>query len=200
MTGFEGADYQTHEANGPSPAGLFVDNTDSGFSTTGTWPVSTAVAGYLGANYRVHAANGEPPSALVADNVTGTAVGTWPVSTSVSGYMGPITRCTPPAAERTRLPGHSPYLPRAPIRPMRAGRSTRTGRPMPSTTVNHAGGATVVMVNQEAGGGSWQALGAFSFNAGNATISLSDEANDYVVADAVMLVPPGAAPTPRPGR
>jgi RHS repeat-associated protein len=61
-------------------------------------------------------------------------------------------------------------------------------------TVNHASGSQVVTVNQEQGGGQWALLGSFSFNAGAATISLSDDANDYVIADAVMLLPAGAAP------
>ncbi len=194
VTGFEGANYQTHEANGPSPSGLFVDNTDSGFSTTGTWPVSTAVAGYLGANYRVHSANGEPPSALVADNVTGTAVGTWPVSTSVSGYIGTNYQVHAAGSGANTFT----WTLAVPAAGTYQAYARWTQHPNRATnaqyTVNHAGGATVVTVNQEAGGGSWQALGTFSFNAGNATVSLSDEANDYVVADAVMLVPPGAAP------
>ena len=61
-------------------------------------------------------------------------------------------------------------------------------------TVNHAAGATQVTVNQEAGGGNWSLLGTFDFNAGTATVSLTDQANGYVIADAVMLAPPGAAP------
>jgi hypothetical protein len=60
--------------------------------------------------------------------------------------------------------------------------------------VNHAGGADVVTVNQEVGGGNWQLLGTYSFNAGATTVSLSDDADGYVIADAVMLAPPGAAP------
>ena len=61
-------------------------------------------------------------------------------------------------------------------------------------TITHASGAQVVTVNMEQGGSSWNLLGSFAFNAGNATISLSDDANDYVIADAVMLVPAGAPP------
>ena len=72
-------------------------------------------------------------------------------------------------------------------------RSTPTARPTPSTPSNHAAGSTQVTVNQEAGGGSWNLLGTFDFNAGSATVSLTDQANGYVIADAVMLVPPGAA-------
>jgi len=43
-------------------------------------------------------------------------------------------------------------------------------------------------VNQQANGGS------YSFDAGAASVTLTDNANGYVIADAVMLEPPGAAP------
>ncbi|MGE0875506.1 MAG: RHS repeat-associated core domain-containing protein [Burkholderiales bacterium] len=61
-------------------------------------------------------------------------------------------------------------------------------------TVSHAGGGDVVTVNQEQGGGAWNLLGTYSFNAGASTVSLSDDANGYVIADAVMLVPPNSPP------
>ena len=60
--------------------------------------------------------------------------------------------------------------------------------------MNHAAGAAVVTVNQEAGGGQWALLGTWDFNAGAGTVSLSDAANEYVIADALMLVPPNAPP------
>ncbi len=86
VPGYEGANYQTHEAQGSPPGAIVMDNTDAGFSVTGTWPLSTAVSGYLGTNYQVHEANGPEPTAIVVDNTAGTAVGTWAASTSVTGY------------------------------------------------------------------------------------------------------------------
>ena len=38
----------------------------------------------------------------------------------------------------------------------------------------HANGQRTVSVNQQANGGSWNMLGTYSFNAGAATVSLSD--------------------------
>ena len=61
-------------------------------------------------------------------------------------------------------------------------------------TVTHAAGSTQVTVDMEQGGGNWNLLGSFDFAAGNATVSLTDQANGYVIADAIMLTPPGAAP------
>ncbi len=49
-------------------------------------------------------------------------------------------------------------------------------------------------MNQQANGGAWQLLGTWSFNAGATTITLTDQANGYVIADAVMLTPVGAEP------
>ena len=71
-------------------ADLILDNSGTQFSTFGTWPTSTAVAGYQGINYQVHAANGPVPGALVVDNTDAgfSATGTWPVSTAVAGYLG----------------------------------------------------------------------------------------------------------------
>ncbi|MDJ0863505.1 MAG: RHS repeat-associated core domain-containing protein [Gammaproteobacteria bacterium] len=51
-----------------------------------------------------------------------------------------------------------------------------------------------MVVNQQQGGGDWQLLGSYAFPAGTATVSLSDDANGYVIADAVKLVADGAAP------
>jgi len=59
-------------------------------------------------------------------------------------------------------------------------------------TVNHASGSTQVTANMEQGGGDWNLLGTYNFNAGSATVTLSDQANGYVIADAVMLVSPDA--------
>ncbi|WP_431897990.1 DNRLRE domain-containing protein [Nonomuraea sp. bgisy101] len=56
-------------------------------------------------------------------------------------------------------------------------------------TVKHDGGQQVVTVEQTKNTGDWVDLGSFAFTAGNAhAITLTDEANGSVVADAVKLV------------
>ena len=194
VAGFVGPNYQSHEPNGAPPSAIVVDNGGGGFSVTGTWATSTAVTGFVGANYQVHAANGEPPSAVVADNSSGSATGTWPASTSVSGYLGTNyqvhTAGTGASAFTWTLAVPSAGTYQAYARwTQHPNRATNA-----KYTVNHASGAQVVTVNQEQGGGTWSPLGSFAFNAGPTTISLSDDANDHVIADAVMLVPAGAAP------
>jgi len=194
VSGFIGSNYQTHEANGAPPGAIAVDNTDPGFSVTGTWASSTAVSGYLGSNYQHHYANGEPPTAVAADNLAGSFTGTWPTSTSVGGYYATNYQHhaagtgTSSFTWTLNVPAAGSYevYARWTQHPNRATNA--------KYTVNHAGGANLVTVNQELGGGSWQLLGSFGFNAGATTISLSDDADGYVIADAVMLAPPGAPP------
>jgi len=55
-------------------------------------------------------------------------------------------------------------------------------------TVHHTGGSDTVLVNQKNNGGTWNALGTYSFAAGPTTISLSNDANGAVSADAIYLV------------
>jgi hypothetical protein len=50
-----------------------------------------------------------------------------------------------------------------------------------------AGGSSTVDVDQEVNGGAWYSLGSFSFDAGLASVVLSDDA-DGVVADAVKQI------------
>jgi len=194
VSGYLGTNYQSHEANGAPPGAIAVDNADPGFSVTGAWPNSTSVSGYVGSNYRVHAANGEPPTSIMADNAAGSATGTWPSSTSVGGYVGANYQVHAAGTGASSF-SWSLSVPSAGTYEAYARWTQHPNRATNAKyTVNHAGGAAVVTVNQEAGGGTWQLLGTYSFNAGGTTISLSDEANDYVIADAVMLVPPGASP------
>ncbi|MDP2923941.1 MAG: xanthan lyase, partial [Candidatus Omnitrophota bacterium] len=56
------------------------------------------------------------------------------------------------------------------------------------TITNHTGSSAPVEVNQQANNGVWMSLGKHSFQAGGtAQISLSDNANGIVIADAVKL-------------
>ncbi|MFJ8579503.1 exo-alpha-sialidase [Micromonospora sp. NPDC093277] len=55
--------------------------------------------------------------------------------------------------------------------------------------VKHAGGATTVPVDQRSRNGQWVSLGEFSFAEGTATVELSNNADGYVIADAVRIMP-----------
>ncbi|MCP4942950.1 MAG: hypothetical protein GY924_13340, partial [Planctomycetaceae bacterium] len=61
--------------------------------------------------------------------------------------------------------------------------------------IEHAGGSTTVSVDQQQNEGAWNLLGIFNFNLGTGyEVRLTDQADGYVVADAVMLSPVGAQP------
>ncbi|MFC4075642.1 DNRLRE domain-containing protein [Salinithrix halophila] len=56
-------------------------------------------------------------------------------------------------------------------------------------TIYHKGGKTVKKVNQQKNGGKWVTLGSWDFDAGSShKIVLDDDANGYVIADAVRFV------------
>jgi RHS repeat-associated protein len=194
VSGYIGANYQTKQNSAP-PGAVVVDNGDAGFSVTGTWPTSTSVSGYLGTNYQVHAANGDPPSAIVVDNSAGSAVGTWPASTSVSGYLGTNYQVHT-AGTGTNTFTWTATIPASGSYEVYARWTSHPNRATNAKyVVNHAGGADTVTVNQEQNTATWVLLGTYSFNAGSASVVLSDNANEYVVADAVKFQPPGAAPS-----
>ncbi len=62
-------------------------------------------------------------------------------------------------------------------------------------TISHSAASDVVTVNQQQNSGQWQLLGTYTFNIGNAEVSLSDLASNYVAADAVQFV---QVPVPTP--
>jgi RHS repeat-associated protein len=56
-------------------------------------------------------------------------------------------------------------------------------------TVHHTAGSTTLRVNQEQNGGEWVPLGSFDLAPGqNHRVVLSDDANEYVIGDAVKFV------------
>jgi hypothetical protein len=64
-------------------------------------------------------------------------------------------------------------------------------------TVNYSGGSQTFLINQQSGGGQWNTLGTFLFNAGTAgNVTLSDQssaAGKIVIADAVRFVRQGTS-------
>ena len=62
-------------------------------------------------------------------------------------------------------------------------------------TIHHANGQDTVRVNQEQDGGKWILLGEYDFVPGTAgRVVLSNDADEYVVADAVTFSPVSAPP------
>jgi RHS repeat-associated protein len=124
-----------------------------------------------------------------------TAVGTWTASTSVGGYLGTNYQVHAAGTGANTFTWNVPVATAGTYQvyarwtayPNRATNA-------PFTIATSAGPQSVVVNQQDSASGSWNLLGTWSFNAGTAAVTLTDAANGYVIADAVMLVPPGAAP------
>ena len=118
---------------------------------------------------------------------------TWTTGTSAAGHYGADYRYRnttgfdgSPAGEvewRPNLPQAGTYQV-AIYYP--AGTNRANNAPF---TVHYASGSQTLAVNQQAGGGQWNVLGSFAFNAGTGgSVSLSSNANaSVVIADAVQF-------------
>jgi hypothetical protein len=130
-----------------------------------------------------------PPTEIIKDNPSAAFVGTWPLSTSTAGYYGANYQ-THAAGTGTNTATWSFTIPTAGPWKVYARWTALSNRATNAKyTVNYAGGSVVVTVNQQASGGTWVLLGDYTFNAGAYSVRLSDNANGYVIADAVRLVP-----------
>lgn len=131
------------------------------------------------------------PSEIVVDDVDAIFVGNWRASTLVPGYYG--------VGYRVHDPGTGLYtttwsfnIPESGVWHVFAQWSNRSTRASNAKyTVNHEDGATIATVNQQINGWSWQSLGDYRFEAASYSVVLSDNANSYVIADAIRLVPTG---------
>ena len=65
-------------------------------------------------------------------------------------------------------------------------------------TINYEGGSETVRVCQEIAGSQWVYLGNYPFNVGAYSVVLSDDADEYVMADAVKFEPGGPPANPYP--
>jgi hypothetical protein len=124
--------------------------------------------------------------------------GTWAAGTGVAGYYGSNYSShaagtgTSVVRWQPAVPGDGQYEVFASYTPA-SNRATNA-----PYTISHAGGSTVVPVNQvlagtpDPRGGTWVSLGVFGFQAGlGNSIELSDQANGFVIADAIRLVRQG---------
>ncbi|SFT04974.1 DNRLRE domain-containing protein [Marininema halotolerans] len=122
------------------------------------------------------------------ENQTATK-GTWPLSDNVSGAykgtyqpngqgeLGATFTWVPHLKERGTFEVQVRYT---------SADDRATNAPY---TIYHAGGKTVKKVNQQKNGGKWVSIGSYDFDAGSShKIVLDDDANGYVIADAVRLV------------
>ncbi len=124
-----------------------------------------------------------------------TETGTWTSSTS-AGYYGANARYASIGGAHTAT--WTPTLATAGYYDVYAWWTAGTNRATSARyTVTHAAGSSDVNLNQTGGGGGWNFLGSFQFNAGSAgTIQLKaaqSTGNSVVIADAMRLVYKGPA-------
>jgi hypothetical protein len=120
--------------------------------------------------------------------------GTWSAGTSSPGYRGGNYR-TAPAGTGERSVRWRLVVPHDGDYEVQASHTAHDNRASNAPfTITHAGGTSVVRVDQrvagttEPRGGSWVSLGTFSMTEGITTIGLTNDADGYVVADAVRLL------------
>ncbi|WP_405146566.1 exo-alpha-sialidase [Sphaerisporangium sp. NBC_01403] len=120
--------------------------------------------------------------------------GTWSAGTSVAGYRGGNYRSAP-AGTGERVVRWRPVVPHDGDYEVQVSHTAHENRASDAPfTIIHAGGTSVVRVDQrvpgvtEPRGGSWVSLGTYRMTEGPATIELSNAANGVVVADAVRLL------------
>ena len=143
----------------------------------------------MDSNKTVTATFTEIPEEIIVDDVDAVFVGTWPTSTYVSGYYGDGYRYHF-IGDGSNTATWEFIIPEAGFWEVFAMWSSYPNRATNAPyTINHADGSTTVTMNQETQGGTWVSLGVYNFNAGTASVVLSDDANQFVIADAIRLVP-----------
>ncbi|ONI84827.1 hypothetical protein ALI22I_30545 [Saccharothrix sp. ALI-22-I] len=117
--------------------------------------------------------------------------GEWNPATGVDGYYGHNYR-THPAGTGSAVARWRPDVPTSGMYQVAVWYTAHTNRASNAPyVVNHANGSTTVRVDQRNRGGQWVVLGSFWLTAGQtATVTLSDAADGYVVADAVRIITP----------
>jgi N-acetylmuramoyl-L-alanine amidase len=136
---------------------------------------------------------------LIVDNSDGTVVvkGKWTTTNTTSGFVG--------ADYFFRTPGSGSFSVTWPFPASQAGRydvfarwSAGPNRATNATyQVNSNAGRSNTPVNQKFNGGTWQSLGSFEFQPGKAQgVTLTDQADGVVVADAIRFVGPQAGGPP----
>jgi hypothetical protein len=130
----------------------------------------------------------------VADNVDADYVGRWRVSTTAAGkYDKDVYYHVKGTGESTAT--WTLAVPQAGNYDVYAWWSAHSNRATNAPyTINHEGASHTVYMNQQTNGGRWNLLGTYYCGAGNYSVVLSNNANNYVFADAIKFVVEGQDP------
>lgn len=131
------------------------------------------------------------PDSIVVDNLDQAQVefrGNWPRSRSVAGYHGDYYQWNEPGDGSDTFTW-KPALPVAGKYEVFAWWSAAWDRATNAPyTIYAKDGPVTIRVSQNKNGGRWVSLGTYEFGAGTTRIVLSDDADGYVIANAVRLV------------
>lgn len=174
---------------------IIVDNVDSGFSFTGSWLEQTEGTDHEGSSHLLFTqGSADDLGVVTVDNLDEgtTSTGSWTSLTLSTAYHEGsnavyhasgsglnVFEWLMPTTTELAYKVYAKWV----------SHSNR-GSNVPYT-VHHAGGATTVLVNQQVDGGVWNLLGEFTLDA-NSKVVVSDDANGYVLADAIRLTSAGA--------
>lgn len=132
-----------------------------------------------------------PPRDVVVDATTPGGVawrGEWPHSVSVADYYGASYQVHGPGDGSETFSWHLKIGEEAPYEVFAWWTAAPDRASNAPYTVHHAQGTETIRVDQRAGGGSWVSLGVFPFAPGLYRVDLSDDADGFIIADAVRTV------------
>jgi PKD repeat protein len=122
-------------------------------------------------------------------------IGTWPPTRIGTGYMGEegyfgYNYQYSPAGTGVNKATYNMFVPVAGSYRVSAAWVPDPANATNATyTINHRDGISTVTVNQQVIAGDWNVLGTYNFDRGLWGITLSDNANGRVIADAMLLEP-----------
>jgi lysophospholipase L1-like esterase len=134
---------------------------------------------------------------IIVDNSDATGItrtGEWLESSATAGFHGPNYLHDANTGQGTKSVRYTPILPSAGTYEVFGRWTTHTNR---ATNVRfdiiHSGGTTSVTRNQQLNNGVWVSLGSYTFPAGTvgSVLIRNDDANGFVIADAVRFVGSG---------
>ncbi|WP_420347619.1 RHS repeat-associated core domain-containing protein [Pelagibius sp.] len=200
-TGFTGSDVRWQWPQNATGDGEVIDNVDPGFSVIGDWGFFSNSTGFTGSDVRWQWPQDVTGDGEVVDNVSTamTLTGPWGTSSDGSGYFGSDYHWQWPEAPETSTATWTPTIPASGqyhiYATWRSYFNVATNAPF---TIHHAGGSTLVEVNQRTTSGGWNLIGTFQMDPGSDhRVVLTNNANGVVVADAVKFVN-AADPPPAP--
>ncbi|MEW5800664.1 MAG: hypothetical protein AB1847_01035 [bacterium] len=128
------------------------------------------------------------PDEIIIDNISAVVIGEWPLDTTLAGYYGTDYQWHSPGIG-TDTAAWTPLIPQSGVYKVYARWPASTSLASDAQfTVVYNGGSFATAVNQQVNGNMWNLLGYFSFVQGTSGyVSLSDQANGIVVADAVKF-------------